>query len=75
MYLRYTTEAGECVLLSASLFYKLLKTSPLAGRFFFSSSRVSVQFPIFSDSTSQLLTELSLVTLLAVILTLTVALC
>lgn len=35
MYLRYTTEAGECVLLSASLFYKLLKTSPLAGRFFF----------------------------------------
>ena len=38
MYLRYTTEAGECVLLSASLFYKLLKTSPLAGRFFFLSA-------------------------------------
>lgn len=75
MYLRYTTEAGECVLLSASLFYKLLKTSPLAGRLFFSSSRVSVQFPIFSDSTSELLTELSPVTLLAVILTLTVVLC
>lgn len=75
MYLRYTTEAGECVLPSASLFYKLLKTSPLAGRFFFSSSRVSVQFPNFSDSTSELLTELSQVTLLAVILTLTVVLC
>ena len=77
MYLRYTTEAGDFVLLSASLFYKLLKTSPLAGRFFFSSSRVSVQFPIFSDSTSELLTELALypVTLLAVILTLTVVLC
>lgn len=62
-------------LLSTSLFYKLLKTSPLAGRFFFSSSGVSVQFPIFSNSTSELLTELYPVTLLAVILTLTVVLC
>lgn len=61
---------------TVSLFVlEAIENIPISWSFFFSSSRVSVQFPIFSDSTSELLTELSPVTLLAVILTLTVVLC